>query len=177
MTTGEVAEHSIRGTTVGISLHHVIYLYQALSLYLTVNQSTEDIIRQTLITQHSILKEITTQRQSEYVPYTPATSQINLAHAVRSLLRDEPYVVQCNELLHGFETEVMVKLNPKIKFSLLGSDEPWSPMLNIEVNYAGCDCPAVVRYTILRDRYLMNLGEIAVERIANDEIEGKDLVS
>jgi hypothetical protein len=153
----------------------VLSLYQSLTLSL-LNLPNLDIdaeLRDSLLEQQSILSRVVESRKHEYKQnITLTVAENRLVDGITALLSTEPYVVQSSELLWGFESAVIVKLDPRIHLTTL-SNEVWTPVLNLEVLGSSHTFPAKDLFTRLRNRFLVEQKGINVEMLHSSLFVGQ----
>ncbi len=152
----------------------LLLLYQSLSLSLQImpdldlNVDLSDSLRR----EHLEMYQILNSRKGSHFCRRLTSLEQRLAESITSALSEEPFVVTTNELLHGFETTITIKLRPDISLQCVDGSN-WSPVLNIEVGSAIDNCPSKELFNRLRASYLGQEFGVSVQIIPCNAISGK----
>jgi hypothetical protein len=170
-----VTPNSVVGENAAVyALQEAICIHQALSLSVQVlpGLSLDNDLLTEMRTQQELVYHVIEMRKNELPPYRLSPAERRLADSISDVLIDEPFVVTCGELLHGFESCIVIRLRPGISLVTKEGIE-WNPVLNIEV--AGPkDCyPKQELFSRLRAQYLFQEMGVVVQTIPYTSLAGQ----
>ena len=148
----------------------ILSVYQSLTLFLfsagDSDDRESDIYHQLLHHSH-ILLSIIEHRKSEYTPRNLSITESRLLVEVREYLADEPFSVQPQALVDGFEMGLFITLNPNIHLKTSAGEE-WVPKLNVEIKGTSFNSPMKSLFYHIRGEYLEKVKGISVELLSVD---------
>ena len=153
----------------GLNATDLLCLYQGLSLSLLMmpDLALDDDLRSDLHSQQGLLAHTVECRTNagDLRRNNSMLVEVRLSEALTDILAGEPFNVSCGELLFGFETASVVRLQSVLPPLQTVNGAGWSPVLNIEVEGTSLRFPAKALFMRLRNRFLQERKGIYVESV------------
>ena len=156
------ALHEVVPTSDLLAMHQSLCLLQVampdLSACTEIEQQLEQQMSRTLALLAARKSARDLRLQSLTVP------EARLSTTLQAIVANEPLVVSCGDLLHGFECAAILTLNPELKLTL-HDETVWCPVLDVEVAGTRSTRPVRAHFDQLRRKYLMEKHGVNVETI------------
>lgn len=174
VATGGAPSSNAAGSTTTTSFVDLLLLFQSLAVAsMTFPDSHLDMELQEEVQQlrMQLGAIVESRKETELLPCQVSPLQRRLAEATSDVFLDSPFEVVCGELLHGFESSVVVRLKPSAPM-LTEDGEEWNPVLNMEVAGIGSKFPAKELFVRLRAEYLHRQFGVTVQVLSMNAIAG-----